>query len=88
MQREELIGAELDEIFKYAEEANPEKASPFVRKPLVLPTIEQLMKNGANGHAPGMTIPIVSAEPGVPGQPPVPGPLPPIPVPPHPEALT
>jgi cell division protease FtsH len=75
MEREELIGPELDEIFKYAEEAHPEKAAPFVRKPLILPTIEQLMKNGANGHAPSLTIP-VTAEPALPGQPPVPGPAP------------
>jgi cell division protease FtsH len=75
MEREELIGPELDEIFKYAEEAHPEKAAPFVRKPLILPTIEQLMKNGANGHAPSLTIPVM-AEPALPGQPPVPGPAP------------
>jgi len=73
MEREELSGAELDEIFKYAEEAHPEKAAPFVRKPLVLPTIEQLLKNGANGHVPSLTIP-VTAEPALPGQPPVPVP--------------
>ena len=72
MQHEELIGPELDEVFKYADEANPEKAAPFVRKPIVLPTIEQLMKNGANGHMPGLSIPVA----GVPGQPPVPGPVP------------
>ena len=78
MEREELIGAELDEIFKYAEEAHPEKAAPFVRKPLVLPTIEQLLKNGANGHVPSLTIP-VTAEPALPGQPgPGPVPVPPI----------
>jgi cell division protease FtsH len=75
IQREELIGAELDEIFKYADEANPEKAAPFVRKPLVLPTIEQLMKNGANGHVSNLTFP-VAGQPGVPGQPPGPGPVP------------
>jgi cell division protease FtsH len=75
IQREELIGAELDEIFKYADEANPEKAAPFVRKPLVLPTMEQLMKNGANGHVSNVTFP-GAGQPGVPGQPPVPGPVP------------
>jgi hypothetical protein len=48
-----------------------------VRKPLVLPTIEQLMKNGANGHMPGLAVPVVAAQPGIPGQPPpVPGPAP------------
>jgi cell division protease FtsH len=78
MEREELIGAELDEIFHYADEAHPEKAAPFVRKPLILPTIEQLLKNGANGHVPSLTIP-VTAEPALPGQPgPGPVPVPPI----------
>jgi hypothetical protein len=72
IQRLELIGPELEEIFKYADEANPEKAAPFVRRPVVLPTIEQLMKNGANGHMPGLSVPGV----GVPGQPPAPGPAP------------
>ena len=74
MQREELIGPELDEVFKCADEANPEKAAPFVRKPIVLPTIEQLMKNGANGHMPGLSIPVAGVP--VPGQPPAPGPVP------------
>jgi hypothetical protein len=72
IQRLELIGPELEEIFKYADEANPEKAAPFIRKPVVLPTIEQLMKNGANGHVPGLVVPVV----GIPGQPPTPGPVP------------
>ena len=85
MQHEELIGPELDEVFRYADEANPEKAAPFVRKPVVLPTIEQIMKNGTNGHMPGLAIPVVASQPGVPGQPPAPGP---VPVPPHPESLS
>jgi cell division protease FtsH len=72
VQHQELIGPELDEIFKYADEANPEKAAPFVRKPVVLPTIEQLMKNGANGHMPGLSVPVA----GAPGQQPAPGPVP------------
>jgi hypothetical protein len=72
IQRLELIGPELEEVFKYADEANPEKAAPFVRKPVVLPTIEQLMKNGANGHVPGLALPAV----GMPGQLPTPGPVP------------
>jgi cell division protease FtsH len=76
IQHEELIGPELDEVFKYADEANPEKAAPFVRKPVNLPTIEQLVKNGANGHMPGLAVPVIASQPGVPGQPPVPGPVP------------
>jgi cell division protease FtsH len=73
MQHEELIGPELDEVFKYADEANPEKAAPFARNPVVLPTIEHLMQNG-NGHIPDLAIPVVISQPGVPGQPPVPAP--------------
>lgn len=36
LQRGELIGPELDEVFLYAEEANPAKAGEFVRKPIVI----------------------------------------------------
>jgi cell division protease FtsH len=87
IERQELIGSELDEIFKYADEAHPEKASPFVRKPLVLPKMDELMKNGANGHVPMLAIPGAAGQPvqGQPPGPPVPGP---VPVPPHPETLT
>jgi len=79
MERKELIGSELDEVFAYADEAHPDKASPFVRKPLVLPTMEEMLKqNGSNGHVPVLTIPVApGAQPG-----PVPGPVPPVPVPP------
>lgn len=84
MEREELIGLELEEVFKFAEEAHPEKAGPFIRKELVLPTMEELMQNGANGHIPAM-VPVVAGQP-VPGQPgpvppPGPGPMPPVPGP-------
>jgi hypothetical protein len=49
IQRGELIGPELDEIFLYADEANPDKAGPFVRKPIELPKLfeEEPGKNGA-----------------------------------------
>jgi cell division protease FtsH len=91
IEREELIGTELDEIFRYADEAHPEKATPFVRKPLILPTMEDIMKNGGNGHMPMFAIP-AQPVPGVPGQPPVPGPVPgpvpPIPGPPRPGGST
>ncbi|MGH2472784.1 MAG: AAA family ATPase [Candidatus Limnocylindria bacterium] len=87
IERQELIGSELDEIFKYADEAHPEKASPFVRVPLVLPKMDEIMKNGVNGHAPMLAIPDAPGQP-VPGQPPVP-PVPgPAPVPPRPESWT
>ncbi|MDQ2913670.1 MAG: hypothetical protein M3T56_10490, partial [Chloroflexota bacterium] len=85
IERQELIGSELDEIFRYADEAHPEKASPFVRIPLVLPKMDDLMKNGANGHVPMLAIPGAPGQP-VPGQPP--GPPVPGPVPPHPEGST
>ena len=78
IQRHELIGSELDEVFAYAEEANPDKAAPFVRKPLELPKIKELMER--NGHAPVLAIPPVAVQP-VPGQPPVPAPPVPGPVP-------
>src|SRR5919197_4514413 len=67
IERQELIGSELDEIFAYADEAHPEKAAPFVRKPLILPTMDELMKNGSNGHVPVMAMP-VQAQPVPPGQ--------------------
>src|SRR2546423_1995221 len=74
IERQELIGSELDEIFAYADEAHPDKAVPFVRKPLVLPTMEEMLKqNGTNGHVPVLTIPVTPrAQPG-----PVSGPAPP-----------
>ena len=91
MERQELIGSELDEIFAYADEAHPEQAAPFQRKPLVLPTFDEMLKqSGSNGHMPFLAVPAIPAEPvpgeppGVPGQPPAPGPVP-IPPPIHPE---
>src|SRR2546423_14924003 len=76
IERQELIGSELDEIFSYADEAHPEKATPFIRKPLVLPTMEELMKQtGSNGHIPVLAVPGGPAQP-APGQPPG-GPRPP-----------
>jgi hypothetical protein len=87
IERQELIGSELDEVFAYADEAHPDKATPFVRKPMVLPTMDELMKqNGSNGHVAVLAVPAESVPGGqpVPGQP-APGPFPPVPVPPHPE---
>jgi cell division protease FtsH len=37
LQRGELIGPELDEIFAFADDAHPEKATPFQRRPVILP---------------------------------------------------
>ena len=50
----ELIGPELEEIFTYADEANPEHAKPFERKPVELPKLfeeENGSKNGALAKA-------------------------------------
>ena len=81
MERKELIGSELDEVFAFADEAHPDKAAPFVRKQLVLPTMEELLKqNGANGHVPVLSIPVAAGA--QPGPTPGPGPVPPVPVPP------
>jgi hypothetical protein len=76
IERKELIGSELDEVFAYADEAHPDKAAPFIRKPLVLPTFDELLENGSsNGHAPNIPIPGVeqpAPPPGAPGPVPVP----------------
>ena len=72
LQKGELIGPELDEIFAYADEANPEKAKPFERKPVTLPKMADLMDG--NGHLAVVATPV----PLVPVQEPTPqpGPLP------------
>jgi cell division protease FtsH len=44
LQRGELIGPELDEIFDAADLSNPAMAAPFVRKPVVLPKLSDLAK--------------------------------------------
>jgi cell division protease FtsH len=53
LQKGELIGPELEEIFVYADEANPDKAAPFERKSVELPTLfEELPhQNGLNPAA-------------------------------------
>jgi cell division protease FtsH len=84
LQKNELIGPELDEVFAYADEANPDKAGPFVRKPVVLPKMSELMQqNGANGHVPGLAG-VMTGQP-VPGQPGPGEPVPPTPTPRTPE---
>jgi len=49
IQRGELIGPELDDIFVYADEANPEKSAPFLRRPVELPKLfeEEPSMNGS-----------------------------------------
>ncbi|HZP96147.1 MAG TPA: AAA family ATPase [Candidatus Limnocylindria bacterium] len=44
LQKGELIGPELDEIFDAADLSNPEAAKPFVRRPVTLPKMADLMK--------------------------------------------
>jgi cell division protease FtsH len=44
LQKGELIGPELDEIFEAADVSNPEMSKPFVRKPVTLPKMSELMK--------------------------------------------
>jgi len=96
MQRQELIGSELDEVFALADEANPDIGKPFERKPLVLPSMTELMQAGSNGHIPAV-VPVIGAQPTPPGgqpvppggQPPGPGPVPgPVPIPPEPPIPT
>jgi hypothetical protein len=41
MQKGELIGSELEEIFDMADLANPEAAKAFVRHPVVLPKMSE-----------------------------------------------
>src|SRR5919204_2145478 len=79
IQRQELISSELEEVFQLADEANPDKAGTFDRKPLVLPTMSELMAQpGANGQVPAAVVAAVAGQPAPPGgQPPIPGPLPP-----------
>jgi cell division protease FtsH len=45
----ELIGPELEEIFVYADEANPERAKPFERKPVELPKLFEEENGSKNG---------------------------------------
>jgi cell division protease FtsH len=49
LQKGELIGPELEEIFVYADEANPEKAKPFERKPVTFPKLFEEELGGKNG---------------------------------------
>jgi cell division protease FtsH len=73
LQKGELIGPELDEIFAFADEANPEKARPFERKPVVLPKMSELMER--NGHLATLAAPVLAPVQEPTPQPP-PGPMP------------
>ena len=52
MQKGELIGPELDEIFDAADLSNPEAAKPFQRRPLVLPKMNEEWGEKAASDAP------------------------------------
>jgi hypothetical protein len=73
LQRGELIGPELDEIFEAADLSNPEMAQPFVRKPVTLPKMSDLMKREELPPEVAV-IPVAASE--TPGQP-TPAPAPP-----------
>jgi len=44
LEKGELIGPELDEVFLAADAANPDKSAPFERKPVALPKVEDWEK--------------------------------------------
>ncbi len=69
LQRGELIGPELDEIFEAADLSNPESAKPFVRRPVTLPKMADLMKK--EEQAPTVAVvPVAASE--LPPAPPAP----------------
>jgi len=76
LQRGELIGPELDEIFAAADLSNPEMAKEFVRRPVNLPKMADLMKK--EELPPGVVaVPVAASD--LPGQPtptPTPTPIP------------
>jgi len=74
LQRGELIGPELDEIFDAADLSNPEAAKPFVRKPVTLPRMSDLAKE--NGGLTQVTVVPAEGVAPAPGPGPMPGPGP------------
>ena len=58
MQKGELIGSELDEIFEAADLSNPEAAKPFERRPIVLPKMNEEWGEKADNTVP---LPIAAA---------------------------
>ncbi len=69
LQKGELIGPELDEIFEAADLSNPESAKPFVRRPVTLPKMADLMKK--EEQPPTVTVvPVAASE--LPPAPPAP----------------
>jgi len=72
LQRGELIGPELDEIFEAADLSNPEMAKEFKRRPVNLPKMSDLMKKE---ELPPEVVAVPVAASDLPGQPP-PTPIP------------
>ncbi|HEV8654632.1 MAG TPA: AAA family ATPase [Candidatus Limnocylindria bacterium] len=70
LQRGELIGPELDEIFDAADISNPEMAAPFVRKPVVLPKMSELAHEEKQPMLAAL-VPAASGKEPVPPTPPV-----------------
>ena len=62
----------------YADEANPEKAVPFIRKPVKLPKMAELAER--NGHMP-VAVPMQPVTPPIPDPTPIPGQPTPLPRP-------
>jgi ATP-dependent Zn protease len=60
IQRGELIGSELEEIFDAADLSNPEAARPFERHPVVLPKVSEDWSE----HAPAIPAPLAAAAAG------------------------
>ncbi len=73
LQKGELIGPELDEIFDFADASNPEAAKPFVRKAVTLPKMSELMKK--EEQPPAVVVAEVAAS-GLPPAEPAPSPTP------------
>jgi cell division protease FtsH len=72
LQRGELIGPELDEIFEAADLSNPEMAKEFVRRPVNLPKMSDLMKREELPPE-VVAVPVAASDlPGQPAPPPVP----------------
>src|SRR6266542_4341418 len=67
LQRGELIGPELDEIFEAADLSNPEMSEEFKRRPVTLPRMSDLMKK--EEQPPEVAIVPVAAASDLPGQP-------------------
>ena len=71
IQRGELIGQELDEVFVYADQSHPDKAGKFERKPVDLPRMTDWSREG-DGAALAAIAAAVGVTPPTPPTPPAP----------------